>query len=329
MTSEVMCVHEYALKAIEADLTDALTSPASTEMHAGLLEAARIVSVDKASVRRLASGRKRLQEISNTGLNSRDCPDTQQIRQALAKTVDEASNLFVSILRDLRKHDRQGPDEFGGEPAHPIWAENDELRDSFVESLRQLQDVAGKILIHVIGSGDELNDLVGDVADVSQGGRRVADVTPVVGKHFEDQQVGVGDDGAPVGASRDIDDAGVAVIEFLADPGDGVFTHRPSGHGDLLRLTKTDCLDIPVGVGETNGRHGRAVEVRQCQLKLERIRCGGEVGGDAVVPDSDRVPHDDSSTGTHPAATGGTDSVEGSSRRGDDSRPGGDGEVRS
>lgn len=127
----------------------------------------------------------------------------------------------------------------------------------------------------------------------------------------------------------DIDDAGVAVIEFLADPGDGVFTHRPSGHGDLLRLTKTDCLDIPVGVGETNGRHGRAVEVRQCQLKLERIRCGGEVDGDAVAPDSERVPHDDSSTGTHPAATGGTDSVEGSSRRGDDSRPGGDGEVRS
>lgn len=236
MSTDVMCVHEYALKAIEADLTDALTSPASTEMHAGLLEAARIVSVDKASVRRLASGRKRLQEISNTGLNSRDCPDTQQIRQALAKTVDEASNLFVSILRDLRKHDRQGPDEFGGEPAHPIWAENDELRDSFVESLRQLQDVAGKILIHVIGSGDELNDLVGDVADVSQGGRRVADVTPVVGKHFEDQQVGVGDDGAPVGASRDtdvaaedgnshvVDDIGVHVVGHTV-----AHLHEPAG----------------------------------------------------------------------------------------------------
>lgn len=120
---------------------------------------------------------------------------------------------------------------------------------------------------------------------------------------------------------------GVAVIEFLADPGDGVFTHRPAGHGDLLRLTKTGCLDIPVGVGETNGRHGRAVEVRQCQLKLERIRCGGEVGGDAVVPDSDRVPHDDSSTGTHPAATGGTDSVEVAARRGHDSDPDGTGNA--
>lgn len=109
---------------------------------------------------------------------------------------------------------------------------------------------------------------------------------------------------------RDIDDAGVAVIEFLADPGDGVFTHRPAGHGDLLRLTKTDCLDIPVGVGETNGRHGRAVEVRQCQLKLERIRCGGEVGGDAVVPDSERVPHNDSSIGAESAATDRTSTIE-------------------
>lgn len=202
MSTDVMCVHEYALKAIEADLTDALTNPASPDMRTGLFEAARIVSVDKASARRLASGRKRLQGISNTGLNSRGCPDAQQFRQAIAKTSGEASNLFVSILRDLRKHDRQGPDEFGGEPAHPIWAENDELRDGFVESLRQLQDVAGKIIIHVIGSGDELDDLVGDVADVSQGGRRVADVTPVVGKHFEDQKVGVGDDGVPVGQSR-------------------------------------------------------------------------------------------------------------------------------
>lgn len=153
MSTDVMCVHEYALKAIEADLTDALTNPASPDMRTGLFEAARIVSVDKASARRLASGRKRLQEISNTGLNSRGCPDAQQVRQALAKTADEAFKLFVSILRNLRKHDRQGTDEFGGEPAHPIWAENDELRDGFVESLRQLQDVAGKIIIHVRRGG--------------------------------------------------------------------------------------------------------------------------------------------------------------------------------
>lgn len=220
MSIDVMCVHEYALKAIEADLTDALTNPASPDMRTGLFEAARIVSVDKASARRLASGRKRLQEVSNTGLNGRGCPDAQQVRQALAKTSDEASNLFVSILRDLRKHDRQGPDEFGGEPAHPIWAENDELRDGFVESLRQLQDVAGKIIIHVIGSGDELDDLVGDVADVSQGGRRVADVTPVVGKRFEDEQVGVRDEGVPVGGSCDAnvtsEDCGSNVVDDLA-----------------------------------------------------------------------------------------------------------------
>lgn len=237
MSTDVMCVHEYALKAIEADLTDALTNPASPDMRTGLFEAARIVSVDKASARRLASGRKRLQGISNTGLNSRGCPDAQQVRQALAKTSDEASNLFVSILRDLRKHDRQGPDEFGGEPAHPIWAENNELRDSFVKSLRQLQDVAGKIIIHVIGSGDELDDLVGDVADVSQGGRRVADVTPVVGKRFEDQQVGVGDENVPVGPSRGtnvtaedgnshvVDDIGVHVaghtVAHLDEPAEG------------------------------------------------------------------------------------------------------------
>lgn len=201
MSTDVMCVHEYALKAIEADLTDALTNPASPDMRTGLFEAARIVSVDKASARRLASGRKRLQEISNTDLNSRGCPDAQQVRQSLAKTADEVFKLFVSILRDLRKHDRQGTDEFGGEPAHPIWAENDELIDGFVESLRQLQDVAGKIIIHVIGGGDELADLVGDVADVSQGERRVADVTPVVGKHFEDQQIGVEDEGSSIGPS--------------------------------------------------------------------------------------------------------------------------------
>lgn len=74
---------------------------------------------------------------------------------------------------------------------------------------------------------------------------------------------------------RHVDDAIRAIVEFLADPGDGVFTQRLAGDGDVFRLTKTNCLDVPGGVSEADRGHGGAVVARQCQLKVERIRCGG------------------------------------------------------
>lgn len=74
---------------------------------------------------------------------------------------------------------------------------------------------------------------------------------------------------------RYVDDAIRAIVEFLADPGDGVFTQRLAGDGDVFRLTKTDCLDVPGGVSEADRGHGGAVVARQCQLTCERIRCGG------------------------------------------------------
>jgi hypothetical protein len=119
-----------------------------------------------------------------------------------------------------------------------------------------------------------------------------------------------------------VDHAGESeLIEFLSDPSDGVFVQCLAGDTNLVRLTKTNSLDLTIGSGDADRRHGRTLESRQCLLHFERVQRGYQGDGE-TVSHADGVPHDDSSTGDGPAATGPTDSVEVTARRGDDSDPG-------
>jgi hypothetical protein len=169
--------------------------------------------------------------------------------------------------------------------------------------------------VHSVISGREGPKILIPVGD-SRGGVTFRVFSPRLGDVVDTQVVSRGN----------IDHGDVwGLIEFLADPDPGVFIECTAGDSHMIRLTKTECRSVSEGVRDPDRRHGQAVESCQYLLKFERVFRGGQTVDD--LPDLDRAPHDDSSTGDGPAATGSTDSVEVTARRGHDSDPGELGEL--
>lgn len=95
-----------------------------------------------------------------------------------------------------------------------------------------------------------------------------------------------------------------ALIDFLADDGDGVWCYSlPAGH-DIVRLTKSHASDNPVSEDHSNQWGMETVVSNQCLLKFEHLRRVSQNDG-KFGSERDRVVHGVSLEGSD-----GTDIVE-------------------
>ena len=84
-----------------------------------------------------------------------------------------------------------------------------------------------------------------------------------------------------------------ALIDFLADDGDGVWFYSLPAGRDIVRLTKSHASDNPVSEDHSNQWGMETVESRQCLLNLEYLsRRGSGVG--QLAADANTVAHGDS-----------------------------------